>query len=85
MNKLNNTHHNYTAAITETKDGYFMGVILEIPGAASFAKTEEELMMRLKDAAASILEYNKSTYGSPITRELSLSHNSVKQVAVPCF
>lgn len=81
--KIDPSHH-YTAAITEIKDGYFMGVILEIPGAASFAKSEAELLIRLKDAAASILEYNKSTIGNPLTKELSMSHN-VKQVAVPCY
>lgn len=81
---MNNFHSHYTAAITETKDGWFMGVILEIPGAASFAKSEKELMDRLKDAAASILEYNKSTYGTPVTRGLSSSHQSIKQVSVPC-
>lgn len=40
----------YTATIVETPTG-FVGIVNEIPGAASFANTKKQLMKRLLDAA----------------------------------
>ncbi len=81
---MDSTHTHYSAAITVTDNGIWMGMVLEVPGAASFANSEEELIDRLRDAAASILEYNKSTYSSRITPGLSASHRQVRQIVVPC-
>ena len=52
MSKMN--PEEYEALIVEIRDDLFIGAMLNVPGAASFAKSKDELIERLKDAARCI-------------------------------
>ena len=49
----------FTAIIKETKDGWFIGQIEEIPEAMSQGKSLEELMENLSDALNMVLEMRR--------------------------
>ena len=46
----------HIALIHETSSGVFIGIVPGVPGAMSFAETEERLIERLKDAAKCVAE-----------------------------
>jgi predicted RNase H-like HicB family nuclease len=76
--------HAYTAAVIPIQNGY-MGFILEVPGAMSFAKTEKELMQRLMDAVNCVHEFQKAKKESSLKSEGLNNFNQMKFATVPCY
>ena len=78
------SRHEYTAAIFEISNDLFIGAILEVGGAASFANSEEELILRLKDAANCIHESNKIDSKDMFDIDGLLSNAKYKEELIPC-
>jgi predicted RNase H-like HicB family nuclease len=80
------TNHVYSAVIFETPKSGFFGLVLEVRGATSFARTKEELIIRLKDAIYCILEANKTSSKMTIENDMESKFSSFKksEVALAC-
>lgn len=50
----------FTALTKKTPEGWYAGIVLEVPGAFSFAPTLEELKVNLLHAARAVLHFNKA-------------------------
>jgi len=59
----NNKIHSFSATVVEIEGG-FMGIVKEIPGAISFAKTKDSLKVRLESAISLIQSYNRANIES---------------------
>ena len=46
----------FTVIVEQGEDGYLLGDVIELPGCHTQAKTQEELMERIKEARSLCLE-----------------------------
>ncbi len=74
---------NYTALVVKVPDGTYMGIAIEVGGAASFAKTKEELLERLEDAVKCIKESNKVEFKTAFSETLR-GFGKVTEELIPC-
>ena len=51
----------YTAVFTETKDGWWLGWVEEVPGANAQERTLDEARQSLRDAVALLVEEHRTT------------------------
>lgn len=75
--------HTYTALIIKIPSGLYIGAILEVGGAASFAETKTELISGLIDAANCIRESNKAEFGNIFKKEFKAYGNPIEEL-IPC-
>ncbi|CAG5083272.1 hypothetical protein [Parvicella tangerina] len=76
--------HEYTAWIVKINESSYMGAILEVAGATSFASSKELLMERLMDAANCILESNKLENAEDLRVQFEKFGLEREKMSIPC-
>ena len=68
---------NYTVAIKEVEDGWYMGQCEQIPGAITQGRTIEEVKENIKDAITLILEDQQEDFRKVYSDESFISRGVV--------